>query len=477
MNTEKSSRPGDGQAVKHRFFEDIWEIDIGSLSHVKRFGVSFMRIIVLVLKGFRDNDCPLHAAALTYYSLMAVVPILALAISVVRYLGISDVTEQNIAEIAVFMPEQMKQVILGVLDQVRNADFSALGIIGLALLAWIVLQGLKCIEMSFNRIWGITSPRRFSRKLSDYLSVIVIVPVLLAAASAFNASLASNSVAGLIEERIGSDFFLYVHALSVLPLVATWVAFVFLYAIMTNTQVLPLSAIIGGVIGGSMWFFWQQIYLKVQINIGQFNAIYAVFASIPIFILWLYMSWQIMLLGAEIGFALQNYSTYKMERKAPGASSQSKIMLALSIISHAAQPMLVNIPYFRISDYARLHRVPVRLINEVVAELVEAGLLVEVAGGEGQYVLLKTPAAIHVQDVFNAMIRSGATPQSLGLERLNPAIRHVLGKIDAGAADVLKGFNITDLLQLHARLENSPLKNMENERGVYGYMGIKGKTE
>jgi len=458
MNTEKSAQSGT-HGEKRRFYEDIWEIDISSLSRIRRLGVNFMRIIILVLKGFRENNCPLHAAALTYNSLMAIVPILALALSIVRRLGISDITEQRIAEIAGLMPGQLQEVIFNFLDQVRNADFTALGIIGLALLAWIVIQVLSCIEMSFNRIWGVTAPRRFSRKLADYLSVIIVVPVLLLAASAFNASLASHSIAGLIEARIGSDFFLYVHALSILPLIATWVAFIFLYTIMTNTQVLPFSAIVGGVTGGSMWFFWQQIYLNVQTSIGQFNAVYAALASIPVFLLWSYISWQIVLLGAEIAFALQNYSTYKMERKAHGASPQSKIMLALSILCHAAQPMLINIPCFRIADYAHSHRVPVRLINEVVAELVKASLLVEVAGGEGQYVLLKTPATIHVQDVFNAMLRSGASPQSLGLERLNPAIRHVLGKIDAGAAEVLKSFNITDLLQLHARLEQAPLKN------------------
>lgn len=464
MNTDKTSPPGDvARGVKRRFFDDIWDIDISSLSRLRRFSVSFMRIIVLVLKGFRENDCPLHAAALTYNSLMAIVPILALALSIVRRLGMSEVTEQKIAEIAALMPEQMKEVVFRILDQVHNADFSALGIIALAWLAWIVLQILNCIEMSFNRIWGVAAPRRFSRKFSDYLSVLIVVPVLLTAASAFNASLASHSVAGLIGYRIGPDFFLYAHALSVLPLIATWAAFVFLYAIMTNTQILPISAIVGGFMGGSLWFFWEQIYLKVQISIGQFNAVYAAFASIPVFLLWLYVSWQILLLGAEIGFALQNYSTYKMERKAHGASPQSKIMLALSIISHAAQPMLVNVPCFGISDYARSHRVPVRLINEVVAELVNEGLLVEVAGGEGQYVLLKTPSAIHVQDVFNAMLRSGSSPRSLGLERLNPAIRHVLGKIDAGAAGALQSFNIIDLLQLHARLEHSPFKNEERE--------------
>lgn len=441
-----------------RFFsEDIWDLDLSSLSRIRRLGVNIMRIIILVFKGFRENECPLHAAALTYYSLMAIVPFLALTAVIVRSLGIGGLAEQKVLELAAIMPDRIKEFIFQFLDYVRNTDFTTLGIIGLALLAWIVVQVLKRIEMSFNRIWGVAGQQRLSRRLADYFSIIIIVPVLLIGASVFNASLASSNIADLIETRIGLGHFIYYQTFLLMPLVAVWVAFIFLYTVMTNTRVSPLPAIVGGVIGGSIWLFWQMIYLQAQIAISQFNAIYAAFASVPVFLLWVYISWQIVLFGAEIGFALQNYSTYKMEQKAHGASALSKVMLALSVISHAAQPMLINVPYFRIASYARSHRVPVRLLNEVVAELVAAGFLMEVAGGEGQYVLLKAPGTVQVRDVFNAMLRSGTLPQSLGLERLNPAIRHVLGKMDAGAAAALKDFSITDLLQLHARLEQSPL--------------------
>jgi len=458
MNTDKISQPEKPRGTARRFFEDIWEIDVSSLSRIRRAGVKIMRIIILVLKGFRENECPLHAAALTYNSLMAIVPVLALTFSIVRRLGMGGVTEQKVTEIAGVMPEQLKEVILRILDHVRNADFTVLGVAGLVLLVWVIVQILSYMEMSFNRVWGVAATRRFGRKLADYLSVIIVAPVLLGAASAFNASLASRSLADLIESRLGQEFFLSAYAFLILPLIAVWAAFIFVYAILTNTQVSPRSAIVSGIIGGSIWFFWQRLYLVAQIEIGQFNAIYAAFASIPVFLLWLYISWQIVLLGAEIGFALQNYSTYKMEQKAHGASTQSKIMLALSIICHAAQPMLINVPCFRIADYARSHRIPVRLISEVVAELTAAGLLAEVAGGGGQYVLLKAPGTIHMRDVFNAMFISGASPQSLGLDRLNPAIRHVLGKMDAGAAEGIGNFSITDLLQLHARLEQAPMR-------------------
>jgi len=464
MNTEKASHPARTDGAKRRFYEDLWEIDISSLSRLRRLGVNFMRIIVLVLRGFRENECPLYAAALTYYSLMALVPVLALTTAIVRRLGMGGITEQKIAEIADFLPEQVKETIFRILDQLRNADFTALGVIGLILLVWITMQVLSRIEMSFNRIWGIAAPRRFGRRLADYLSVIIVVPLLILAAGTFNISLLSSSVGDLIRTRIGPEYFIYARAFSVLPLIAIWVAFIFLYTVMTGAQVAPVSVTLGSVIGGGLWFFWQSLYFKAQIGIGHFNAIYAAFASIPVFLLWLYVSWQLVLLGAEICFALQNYSTYKMEQKAHGASSQSKIMLALSVICHAAQPMLINVPCFRVAEYARSHRVPVRLINEVLAELVEAGFMVEAAGGEGQYVLLKTPGALHVQDVVNAVLRSGASPKSLGLERLNPAIRHVLGKMDAGVAGVLGSFSITDLLQLHARLEQSPLNQPSARR-------------
>ena len=125
----------------------------------------------------------------------------------------------------------------------------------------------------------------------------------------------------------------------------------------------------------------------------------------------------------------------------------------MSIVSHAAQSMMVNVPHFEVSVYAREHRVPVRLINEVLDALADAGLMAEIAGGDGKYVLLKTPESIRIQEIIDTMIQSGATPQSLGLDRLNPAIRHVLGKMDNGTAEALKDFNVPDLLQLHSRLD------------------------
>lgn len=450
MNEEKKKK------LIHRTWrfvsEGIWDVELSSLSRARRFGVNAIRVIHLVFKGFMENECPLHASALTYSSLMAIVPILALALALLRGLGAAERLEMKILEAVSAMPSQFQEFVNQILIYIRNTNFTTLGGVGLALLIWIVIDVLGRVEMSFNRVWGVAVPRTLLRKISDHLSILMVVPVLIVAATTLNATLTSPVIDALVREWLGSAHILYSRLLSMMPLLVTWVAFIFLYKYMPNTRVNTLPAIISGVAGGSLWIGWQWIYITLQIGISSYNAIYATLASIPIFLFWLYVSWQIVLLGAEVGFALQNYSTYKMEQRAHRASARARIMLALSIMSHAAQSMMINVPHFRVSPYARMHRVPVRLINEVVEELVEANLLAEVAAGDGSYVLLKVPDSIRIKDVINVVLQSGASPQSLGLDHLNPAIRQVLGKEETGSAEALKDFSVTDLLRLHSRL-------------------------
>lgn len=450
IDSNKLSLP---QRVWRFISEGIWDIDLGSLSRVRRLGINFVRIIYLVFKGFQKDECPLHAASLTYSSLMAIVPILALALAVLRGLGAGEWAEERLIQSVAAMPDQFRDFVINLFTYVRNTNFATLGGIGLVLLLWTVVQVLSCVEMSFNRVWGVSVPRRLIRKFSDYLSIVMVVPILMVAATTFNATLSNPTIIHWLEMRFGVAHLVYMRLLSVLPLLVTWVAFIFLYKLMPNTRVQTVPAVVSGLLGGSLWIIWQWTYISLQVGISRYNAIYGTLASVPIFLFWLYISWWIVLLGAEIGFALQNVATYKMEQKAHGASPQSRIMLALSVIAHAAQSMMISVPHFEINAYARIHRVPVRLINEVVDELVCAGLLVETADGNGRYVLLKVPDLIRVKDVIGAILQSGATPHSLGLDALNPAIRHLMGKWDCGTAESLKDFSISDLLQMHARLQ------------------------
>jgi len=435
--------------IKHvwRFIsEDIWDIELSSLSWLRRFGINIIRVIHLVFTGFRENECPLHASALTYISLVSIVPILALGLSVLRGLGAGEVAEQKILQAISIMPQQFQNFVIDILTYVRNTNFTTLGGVGLVLLFVLVIQGLGRVEMSFNRVWGVSAPRPLLRKVTDYISILMVVPVLVIAATTINATLTSPAIANFIQARMGFAQFLYPKLLSLTPLLVTWIAFAFLYKYVPNTKVRVLPAVTSGVLGGSFWIFWQWIYIRLQIGVSGYNAIYATLASVFIFLFWLYISWQIVLLGAEIGFALQNHSTYKMERRAHDASPQSKIMLALSVIANAGQSMISNAPQFEISSFARNHQVPVRLINEVVDKLVKAKLLTEVADGDNRFVLAKVPDVIMIKDVINAIVQSGSSPQSLGLDHLDPGIQHILARADSGTAEALQNASVKDII-------------------------------
>ena len=153
--------------------EGIWEIELHSLSRLKRLGINFVRVVFLVLKGFQDNECPLHAASLTYSSLMSIVPILALALAILRGLGAGEWAEQRVIQAIVVMPDQFQDFVVNLFTYVKNTNFATLGGIGLVLLLWTVVQVLGCVEMSFNRVWGVTLPRRLLRKFSDYLLSLI----------------------------------------------------------------------------------------------------------------------------------------------------------------------------------------------------------------------------------------------------------------------------------------------------------------
>ena len=436
--------------IKRFVTEDIWDIDLSSLPRIRRFGVNAVRVLHLVLKGYWANDCPLHASALTYTTLIAIVPVLALALSVLRGFGAASHVEQQILETASAMPEQFRAFVGDILRYVNNTSFSALGGLGLAFLLVTVVMVLSQVESSFNRVWGVQVPRTILRRFSEYLSVLVVVPVLMLAATTINATLSSQVVIDFIESRYATAAAFYLRLLKLTPFAAVWIAFSFLYKFMPNTRVRPGPALVSGIIGGSLWIAWQWVYITFQIGIKNYNAIYATFATVLIFLLWLNISWQIILLGAEIGFGLQNHSTFAMEMRSHTANMKTRLSLAIAVLANASDAMLNGAKCFCAPAFAQEHGAPIRLLNEVVNELVKTGFLTPVwdPKGQGNFVLMRAPDKVRLADVVEALLASGASPNSLGLNNhLQPAVLEALARIEK---PLFSGLDQT-LADLHRR--------------------------
>jgi len=428
------------QRTRQFLLHDVWDIDVSSMSAGKSFPVRIVRIFQLVVKGFKEDDLPVHASALTFVTLMSLVPMLAVAFALLRGFGFGQDEITKLLEWKDSMPPQFSAFVDQIMSIVNSTNFAALGWVGLVFVVFTALLVLGSVEISFNRIWGVTASRTVFRQAANYISILVLVPLLIGVESTVEASLRGGLP--FLPDSLG---FVVRNLLRVTSFLTTWLAFIFLYIFLPNTRVKMLPAVVSSLIVTLFWLGWQKSYIALQIGVARYNAIYGTFASVPIFLAWLYTSWVIVLLGAELAFALQNASTYRMESAADSASAKSKFILVLSVVVQAARA-LAGGPRFEIGAYAREHRVPVRLLNEIVRILVKNGLLAETAGQEGGFVLLRAPETIRVRDLVAVVAQEGARPEALGLTALDEQVQRVLKELESNLAKSIGEMTVKDLL-------------------------------
>lgn len=421
------------ELLKH-IQQDLWAFDLESLPMLRRLLIGGARMIQLVLRGLRTDDLLVHGSALTFSSLMSLVPILAIALSTLKGLGAGETEIQNLLDWTESMPESFQLFVQQMIDTVNRTNFAALGWISVIILFFMVVQMLGSIEGAFNRIWAITRPRNFLQKCAYYISISVVVPILILAAGTVSATLRSDALV----EQLG--------LLRFAPFFATWAAFSFLYFFMPNTKVSGGPALLSGLIGALLWMLWQKTYINLQFGVARYNAIYGTFASVPIFLAWLYISWVIILLGAEFTFGAQNYSNASLDLHAYRASPRACVMLALSVLTRAAEALESGAPTFELAAYVRTHRIPVRLLHEVVAQISRAGYLAELAENPGAYVLLKTPDQIQVSDIINLLLKEEGKGNEVALHDVEPAIIDLLGLWEEGGHKELQERSIASLI-------------------------------
>jgi len=428
--------------ISRFLFHDVWDVEISSMSALRAAVVRFVRVAQLVIRGVQEDELPVHASSLTYASLMSLVPMCGIVLAILNGLGFGEARINELLEWTREMPVEFQGFIEQLTSVASGTNFAALGWIGVIFLIFMAIMVLGSIENSFNRIWGIKRSRNYIRRVANYISILVVVPILVGAATTVAATLRSE----VMMIKLDSVAFLYRQSLTLLPLFSAWLAFGFLYTMLPNTRVRFSSAFISGLVGALLWLAWQKVYITLQLGVGRYNEIYGVFAMIPIFLAWLYMSWVIVLLGAEVAFAVQNEATFHLERFGEKASIKARAAIGLAVMEAAALALGSDAPSFEIGTFARVRKIPVRLLNEVLAFLVQAGWLAEVGERTGSYVLLKAPDTIPVLALIDKLLNEGITPEHLGLDHLGSSIEAMMVRLDEGLRQSFDGFTLEDMV-------------------------------
>ncbi|MBW2486543.1 MAG: YihY/virulence factor BrkB family protein [Deltaproteobacteria bacterium] len=359
--------------------DDIWRIRLTDLPFGKSFLIRQLRIIILAIRGYDEDRCLLRASSLTFYTLLSIVPVAAMFFGVAKGFGFERRLQEVLFERFPGQDEVLSQIIAFSNSLLEQTQGGLIAGIGLVVLFWSVLKVLGNIEMALNDIWEIKKPRTWGRKFSDYLSIMLISPILIlisGSATVFITTQISQITQKV--ELLGLISPLITFLLKFTPYVLIWTLFTILYIIMPNTKVNFKAGLVGGVVAGTLYQIAQWAYISFQIGAAKYNAIYGSFAALPLFLMWLQISWWIVLFGAELSFANQNVHTYEYEPDSLEVSPGFKKLLTLQI-AHLLVKKFENgdTPPSDSQISARL-QMPIRLVHNILFDLVQAGLISEI---------------------------------------------------------------------------------------------------
>ncbi len=409
------SQPTEGRIpqLKSNLHNLVWEQDPQQLNVVHAFLLRQLQTLSLVFQDFQRDRCMLRASALTYSSLLSIVPLLALTFALLKAFGVQNTLQPLIIE---KLNVGSQEVVSSILTYVNNTQVAKLGVFGLLFLLVAVISLLSNIEDSFNHVWGVKGMRPLIRRFSDYLSVLMVGPVLLLSAMSMTSSLTSNElVQRLIDMEVVGSMILTLFKMG--PYLLMWIAFAVLYVFMSNTRVEWPAAIAGGILGGTLWQLAQWSYVNFQVGVAKYNAIYGTMAALPIFMIWVYISWNIVLLGLEFTYVRQNLRTGGRDLHSHEVSRISYEQVALILLVTLANRFSrADKPLGR-EQLALQMGVPPRLCESILNDLVTLGYVSQVSIGSTNLKLYQLGRAADSMNIVD--ILEGLRGQGEGISHLS----------------------------------------------------------
>jgi membrane protein len=414
--------------------DTIWHTSLSDISKTRSFLIRQMRIIVLSARGFMNNKVQLRAASLTLYTLLAVVPVAAIAFAIAKGFGL----DQNLEEIVTKQFQTQPEVLNWLLTEARNALQETSGGyiagVGIIILFWSVMLVLDQIESSFNHIWEIRASRPWYRKFTDYLTIMLIAPVFLILSSSITVFISKDMADFMSKAKILDVFKPVVSILiTIAPYILTWTALTILFIVMPNTKVRFTPALVAGIIVGTILQLLQWLYIDLQFGISKLNTIYGSFAAIPLLIIWLQSSWTMVLLGAELSFANQNLSRYEFESEALNVSNHQKRALLIMILNRIIRNFSMGERPLSAEKIAGSLKIPFRLVNDILQDLNSVGLVSEIHENEHKERLYQPALDINKLTVFyvlNKLEKKGTELQIFAKGKEYEKVISLLDKFD-----------------------------------------------
>lgn len=368
------------------FNEKLWMMRSREYPFYLRLPLTFARVAVLTARRFIQNQCTVKASSLTFYTLFAIVPVLALVFGIAKGLGLAQVLDEKIRAATTDYPAIADKLLSFSDSMLQNTKGGLVAGIGVLLLIWSAVKLMSSIEKAMNGIWGVRQGRSIIRKFTDYTAILMICPILLLAAGSGMVVAASHvdQLAGQLPfGEYCSSVIRFSHGL--LPLCITWLVFSFIYIAIPNTKVRMRPAVISGLVTALAYTVLQSFYIFAQFTTAKFNAIYGSFAAMPLFLIWLNLSWILILAGAQLTFAIQNVSEYEMLPVDGELSQLQRYVYCMEITALLTDAFRQHSGQFSDETLSARLEIPIRTVRTLLFDLVRTGIISEcsVSGKQG----------------------------------------------------------------------------------------------
>jgi len=388
--------------------EDIWRKGEEEYSSkALRFTIRQLKIFLFTAKSYGKDQLIIRSAALTFYTMMALVPFAAIIFGIAKgFMFENSISAYLYAKFPNYtgLVTQVIEFANALLERTKGG---IIAIIGVLVLMWAVIKVFINIESSFNHIWEIRKSRSFTRKLSDYLSVLLVAPIFW-----FVTNNASNVIGTSIDNAVAGTFFApVVNFLGyLLPFVIISIMLTVVYYVMPNTKVKFRAALSAAIIAGVALYLFQTGYFYSQTRISNYNAIYGSFAALPLFLIWLHISWQIIMFGAELSFGYQNIEKYEFERETYKISFDYRRKIMLVVMHRIASNFQKGKKPMDDDQIARAVNLPVRIVRDVLYDLEQANLIVSLDDDSQKsavYLPMRDISNMRIYDIIKAVETSG----------------------------------------------------------------------
>lgn len=448
-DTPTNTDSGSGVTARlERYFNDtLWRTDADALHPAGRLALRSARTAAVVVRDLADGQLTLRAMSLVYTTLLSLVPLLAVSFSVLKAFGAHNQIEPFLLNFLLPLGERGEEITQRIIEFVENTRVGVLGGVGMAFLIYTVVALIQKIERTFNLSWHVRNDRPLARRFSDYLSVVLIGPVLVFSAMGITASLTSTTAVQYLSgiEPFGTLIGLMGR---LIPYLLVTTAFTLIYVLVPNTRVRFGPALAGALVAALLWVTLGWAFAAFVAGSAKYTAIYSAFATLVFFMIWLYLSWLILLIGASVAFYVQHPEFVGRERGTPTLSARARERFTLLVMHQVAEAFFAGREPPSAAAVAGALGVPQGVVKEALLTLRDTGL-VRADGSEPHGWLPARPLErIGVDEVVRAARGAGADSRLEGaLERAPAPMGELFRRLEETRADTLAGHTVRDWME------------------------------